>query len=301
MNPKPGDPHDKDPKLATTRSAPPPGGATNPVGSPYAADRLTVLAHDLAGMIDGSMRWLALATDTLPESTPGESVRMDEARGQIESVRQTLERMAGLVGGAMMNGAVAIGSPLLGAGQSVSVGEAIDHAVDVVRPLAHEYSVEIDLCIDRASGTAPSGALYSVILNGMRNAVEAIGRAPTRDRTTGGKVEVTTSITGEAGGVQTLTIEIADDGPGPDDAVSPFQNGYSTKNTGNGLGLGLSRQLIEGAGGTIDLVKRESGTGALLRIVVPVPTAPDGLIGTGRPPEDDLFEFGDEDEPRRAG
>ncbi len=262
-------------KLSSTRSAPPPGGATNPCGSPYAADQLTMLAHDLSGMIDGSMRWLSLAADTLPEDSGAAFERVERARAQIATVRDTLGRMAGLVDGAMKNGAVPIGSPLLGTTERVSVGEAIDHAADVVRPLAFESSVAIELNIDQDSGRAPSGMLYSAILNGMRNAVEAIGRAPTRENTTCGTVTVTSSINDDG----RIVIEIADDGPGVDDPERAFQHGYSTKNPGSGLGLGLSRQIVEQSGGSITLSKGPSGTGSVLRIEAPVPVCDDRLIG----------------------
>ncbi|MEQ8769895.1 MAG: HAMP domain-containing sensor histidine kinase [Phycisphaerales bacterium] len=264
-----------DKKLGTTRSAPPPGGATNPCGGPYAADQLTVLAHDLSGMIDGSMRWLSLAADTLPEDSGAAFERVERARAQIATVRDTLGRMAGLVDGAMKNGAVPIGSPLLGENQRVSIGEAIDHAADVVRPLAFESNVALELCIDQQSGRAPSGMLYSAILNGMRNAIEAIGRAPTRDNTTCGTVTVTSSIDDRG----MLVVEIADDGPGVDDPERAFQHGYSTKNPGSGLGLGLSRQLVEQAGGSITLGRGPNGTGSVLRIEAPVPACDNRLIG----------------------
>ena len=131
------------------------------------------------------------------------------------------------------------------------------------------------------SGKAPSGMLYSAILNGMRNAIEAIGRAPTRDNTTCGTVTVTSSINSDG----RLIVEIADDGPGVDDPERAFQHGYSTKNTNAGLGLGLSRQLVEQAGGSITLGKRDGGNGSVLRIEAPVPACDDRLIGAG--PGDD--------------
>lgn len=275
MSATPGDANGNHKKLSTTRSAPPPGGATNPSGSPYSADRLTVLAHDLSGMIDGSMRWLALATDTLPEDSGAAFERVEQARSQIATVRDTLGRMAGLVDGAMKNGTVPIGSPLLGDEQRVSIGEAIDHAADVVRPLAYEANVSIELQIDQESGQAPSGMLYSAILNGLRNAVEAIERAPTRENTICGTVTVTSQINDSGW----LMVQITDDGPGVEDPERAFQHGYSTKTPSGGLGLGLSRQLVEQAGGSITLRNRDGETGSVLEIVAPVPACDDRFIG----------------------
>src|SRR5690606_30897989 len=77
-------------------------GPTEADAPPFAAERLTVLAHDLSGMIDGSMRWLAIAERTLPEEGNGTSgEKLERVRGQIELVRDTLSRMALMVGAAM--------------------------------------------------------------------------------------------------------------------------------------------------------------------------------------------------------
>jgi two-component system sensor histidine kinase HydH len=67
-----------------------------------------------------------------------------------------------------------------------------------------------------------------------------------------------------------LLISIADRGRGitPGDLGRVFDPFFTSKSTGTGIGLGISRRFIEAAGGTITLENREDG-GAVARIFLP--------------------------------
>jgi signal transduction histidine kinase len=67
-----------------------------------------------------------------------------------------------------------------------------------------------------------------------------------------------------------LLIMYRDDGPGIDDKIKNkiFQKGVTTKGEGKGLGLYLSKRIIESYGGTIELM--DTGRGAAFLISVPV-------------------------------
>jgi hypothetical protein len=164
----------------------------DPSSGPLNADRLTVVAHELRNMLDGSMRWLGLAAAALPEGeVAGDADRLCAAREQILTVQGTLERMSSMVNAALRSRTVPIGSPLLGVSSVVTLGMAIDHALDVVRPLAHERGVQVRVTIDPEAGGVPAGPLYTVVLNGVINAVQSIGRAAERDTLNpGGLVEI---------------------------------------------------------------------------------------------------------------
>ena len=65
-----------------------------------------------------------------------------------------------------------------------------------------------------------------------------------------------------------LVLVIEDNGPGflnPSNAFVPF---YTTKPTGSGIGLVLSRQIAEAHGGSIDLQNRDD-RGCRARVVLP--------------------------------
>ena len=66
------------------------------------------------------------------------------------------------------------------------------------------------------------------------------------------------------------TIHVSDNGPGvPDDRKEKiFEPFVSTKETGMGLGLAVSRRIIEAHGGTIDVTDNPGG-GARFAICLP--------------------------------
>ncbi len=63
-----------------------------------------------------------------------------------------------------------------------------------------------------------------------------------------------------------LTVE--DNGPGLLDSGNLFTPFYTTKPAGNGVGLVLSRQIIEAHGGTLDLSNRTGKPGCIARVVL---------------------------------
>ncbi|CAN0585250.1 unnamed protein product, partial [Laminaria digitata] len=176
------------------RTVRPPGvhDVRDPSAGPVAADQLTVLAHDLSNMLDGSMRWLSLAAAAMPadeQGNPGDD--LTKAREQIGTVLTTLERMSTMVNAAMRSKSVPIGSALLGVSGMTTIAMAIDHAVDVVRPMASASGAGIKVRIDPRAGRLPAGPLYTVVLNGLFNAVQSIARATSADALDpGGEIEV---------------------------------------------------------------------------------------------------------------
>jgi two-component system, NtrC family, nitrogen regulation sensor histidine kinase NtrY len=66
-----------------------------------------------------------------------------------------------------------------------------------------------------------------------------------------------------------VTLAIEDEGPGllnPANVFTPF---YTTKPSGSGVGLVLSRQIAEAHGGSIDIANRPSGRGCVVRVILP--------------------------------
>jgi len=69
-----------------------------------------------------------------------------------------------------------------------------------------------------------------------------------------------------------LLITYRDNGPGIDEKIRKtiFQKGATTQGEGKGLGLYLSKRIIESYGGTIELLESKTGSGAAFLISVPV-------------------------------
>jgi two-component system sensor kinase FixL len=104
--------------------------------------------------------------------------------------------------------------------------------------------------------------IEQALLNLVRNALEAIGEAAAPVR----QIEV---VARHDDG--TIEFDVADSGPGvPDDLVPDlFQPFVTNKARGMGLGLTISRSIVEAHGGRLWYEPRPGG-GSLFRMTLPV-------------------------------
>ncbi len=131
-----------------------------------------------------------------------------------------------------------------------SVNEMVAALVEFVRPVAARQGSAVEATTDQA---VPPMAidrtlLRQAILNLVKNGIEALGR--------GGNLTVGTRRVDDQ-----VEIAIRDTGPGiaPDVGKRLFEQFFTTKPQGTGLGLYISRQIIEEHGGTL---RWESAPGA---------------------------------------
>jgi len=68
-----------------------------------------------------------------------------------------------------------------------------------------------------------------------------------------------------------LSVAVADSGPriAPDDAERVFEAFYTSKAEGLGMGLAISRSIIEAHGGHLELEPGPPGTGAVFFFTLP--------------------------------
>jgi two-component system sensor kinase FixL len=116
-------------------------------------------------------------------------------------------------------------------------------------PLGHEA------CVDKVQ-------IEQVLINLIRNSIEAIRGAGI----SGGRVDIATRLTA-AGSIE---ISVADNGPGIDPSMSKslFEPYQTSKETGMGMGLSISRSIIEAHDGTLRTDERRP-QGALFCISLP--------------------------------
>jgi len=105
---------------------------------------------------------------------------------------------------------------------------------------------------------ADSDQLEQLLVNLVRNAADAALE-------TGGGVVVGWSV--ERGCVE---LHVEDEGPGLADTANLFVPFFTTKPTGSGVGLVVSRQIAEAHGGQLALDNRPGARGAVARVRLPL-------------------------------
>ncbi len=145
----------------------------------------------------------------------------------------------------------------------------VDRVLDLQSYLigSGRIDVRVDIPADAPPVPVDPGQLQQVLLNLTLNAIQAI-----RARGEGGRLWIRSAVD-EAGEGATIRLEIGDDGPGvaPEHRDRLFEPFFTTRPPGQGTGLGLpvSRMIIEAHGGRVSLEPADA-RGATFRIDLPL-------------------------------
>ena len=151
--------------------------------------------------------------------------------------------------------------------EELSCAALVREVVGLMEPLAAAKHIDLAVFIEPA---LPDGLfldparLKQVLLNYLSNAIKFTGE--------GGNIAV--RMLCEEG--DRLRLEVEDDGPGIDAAdlgrlfveFQQLDSGANRRHEGTGLGLALSRQLVEAQGGSVG-VRSERGLGSVFHAVLP--------------------------------
>jgi len=156
--------------------------------------------------------------------------------------------------------------------EPTDIALVVRRAVSLVRNELMKHAIELDIAPHAPLPMIEADAIQieQVILNLLRNAVEAMTEvSPGRRRL---------KIAAKAADDNGVTIAISDTGPGITDSAigklsSPF---FSTKPEGMGLGLAISRTIIEDHGGRLEHEPNPEG-GVTFRFSLPARGRRSGL------------------------
>jgi signal transduction histidine kinase len=214
-----------------------------------------VVAHEINNPLDGIIRLVNMARRADAEAAVGGKADQGRVDKYLADANKGLMRMVAIV-----RDLLAFSRSASGAAEPMPIREVLAEAVRALAPAAEKAGVTVNIACNDSLPPLKSSTLYQVVLNLVKNAVEATPP--------GGCVQVSARCEAD-----TLIIDVADSGPGipPDVLARLFEPFYSLKATGKGTGLGLviSRDLIEKQGGTVTASNRPEG-GALFRVRIPL-------------------------------
>ena len=150
----------------------------------------------------------------------------------------------------------------------IDLGTALEEVLVLVAHELRSARVRVKRELDRHLPPVDADLVQieQVLLNLVRNAIEAMSLEPEGARTLG--LRTYTS------GPDEVAVEVSDTGRGLDEAVRAriFDTFYTTKDSGVGVGLSISRTIAEAHGGRLG-VASEPGQGATFSLTLPTGSA----------------------------
>jgi PAS domain S-box-containing protein len=216
----------------------------------------TALAHEINQPLGAILRNAEAAELFMQEASPD----LDEIRAIIADIREddqragtVIDRMRGLLKRQTLNT------------QPIHVGELVGDVRALVRvdAAARHVKLDVDVPGDLPPVRGDRVHLQQVLLNLILNGMDALNGASREDRRV--------SVTALLDGAQTVEIAVSDTGTGipADKLAHVFDPFFTTKLNGMGMGLPISRTIIEAHGGRFWAENNDSG-GATFRFTLPI-------------------------------
>ncbi len=145
------------------------------------------------------------------------------------------------------------------------VNDLIEKTLVFIKPqsLFRNISFDVQLEPDIPYLLVDAGQIQQVLYNLLKNGADAMGKR----KGEGGTITVGTRHLSEK---KTVEIWVKDSGKGmsEEEQRRVFERGFTTKQSGHGMGLSICKRLIDAHGGTID-VESQLGQGTCFRVGLP--------------------------------
>jgi two-component system sensor kinase FixL len=214
------------------------------------------LAHELNQPLTAILNYAGILEELAAQDKGpnGATIRSISARISEQTARagEIIRRVRGFVAKREPDRSVQDLNPVVQDSVALAfVGAAADSGIRLQTKLASDLPT---VAIDKVQ-------IQQVVMNLVRNAIEAMHACPQRD------LAVTTSYDG----ADFVLVGIADTGPGlaPEVASSLFQPFVTTKETGLGIGLSICRTIVEAHGGRL-WMEPNSGGGTVFYFRLPI-------------------------------
>lgn len=219
---------------------------------------LSILSHELRTPLNAILGWARLLrSNRLPASKAEEALDVIErnAKSQAQLIEDILDISRVIQGKLRLNV------------RSIQPIEAVEAAIDAVRPAAEARSIRLQTTLDPAAGpiSGDPDRLQQVVWNLLSNAIKFTpkgGRVQLRLERVNSHIEITVSDTGR--GISADFLPYVFDRFRQSDSSSTRTQG------GLGLGLAIVRQLVELHGGDVRASSPGEGQGATFTVILPL-------------------------------
>jgi nitrogen fixation/metabolism regulation signal transduction histidine kinase len=234
------------------------------------AEKLSLLgrfAATVAHEVRNSLNFINLSIDQIrAKHTDGDEHARGELQRNLQNIKEEIGRMNHLV-----SDFLSVGRQMPPALASCDLRATLEEAVALAAKQGRRQSVKIsaDLPKDLPIFRLDPAQIKTCFLNILTNAIQAMPR--------GGRVGITAQNVQDSGGGAFLQLRFADTGFGipPEDRERVFAPFYSTKATGFGLGLAITKKIVEDHGGRIFVTDGETpGTVMVVELPQPRPSIP---------------------------
>jgi PAS domain S-box-containing protein len=216
------------------------------------------LAHEIKQPITGAITNVSTCLRKLERGEPN----LDEVRATVIRIGRDAQRAAEIIDRIRLQFEKGVGSK-----QTLEVNEIMQETIALLRDEAvrHNISVRTELAADLPQFVADRLQLQQVLMNLIVNSIEAMKEID-------GTREIIIKSQREEN--QQILISVSDTGAGlpPRLAEKIFDPFFTTKAHGTGMGLRISRSIIEAHGGRLWTVA-SSGRGATFQFTLPVKAA----------------------------
>ncbi|MGA2985407.1 MAG: ATP-binding protein [Terriglobia bacterium] len=210
------------------------------------AEKLTLLgrfAAVVAHEVRNSLNFINLSIDQIrAKHIDGDARARAELQRNLKNIKEEIGRLNHLV-----NDFLSVGRQMPPALAPCDLRTTLAEAVSLAEKQGRRQNVKISVELPEAIPVfqLDAGQIKTGFLNILTNAIQAMPR--------GGEVHITAKSATGSGSAEFFQLRFADSGLGipPEDREKVFTPFYSTKATGFGLGLAITKKIVEDHGGRV--------------------------------------------------
>jgi signal transduction histidine kinase len=239
------------------------------------AEKLTLLGRFsavVAHEVRNSLNFINLAIDQIrAKHVESDANGRGDLQRNLKNIKEEIARLNGLVNDFLSAGRQ---RPLQLA--ACDLRATLEEAVALAEKQGRRQHIKISVDWPHALPELrlDAGQIKTCFLNILSNAIQAMPK--------GGKVQINAEAVVAAAGKDVLQMRFADTGPGipPEDREKVFTPFYSTKATGFGLGLAITKKIAEDHGGRV-FVTEGATPGTIVVMELPLPASETTEPGLG--------------------